>query len=73
MNILLLLLSVLRITKMASWLRIDSVELYGGRKFLYLFGYENGHWYDVEPVDIIEKVTRAKYPRVIKKQGRAPG
>ncbi|MCK9526249.1 MAG: tetratricopeptide repeat protein [Dehalococcoidales bacterium] len=60
-----------RNTKMARRLRIDSVELYGGRKFLYLFGYENECWHDVELIEVMEKVTRAKYPKVVKKQGKA--
>jgi tetratricopeptide (TPR) repeat protein len=58
--------------KLASRIRIDSVELYGGRKFLYLFDYDDEWWHDVELVSVTERVTRAKYPRVVKKQGKSP-
>ena len=58
--------------KLASRIRIDSVELYGGRKFLYLFDYDEEWWHDVELVSVTERVTRAKYPRVVKKQGKSP-
>jgi len=58
--------------KLASRIRIDSIELYGGRKFLYLFDYGDKWWHDVELVSVTERVTRAKYPRVVKKQGKSP-
>ena len=58
--------------KLASRIRIDSVELYGGRKFLYLFDYGDEWWHDVELVSVTERVTRAKYPRVVKKQDKSP-
>jgi tetratricopeptide (TPR) repeat protein len=58
--------------KLASRIRIDSVELYGGRKFLYLFDYGDEWWHDVELVSVTERVTRARYPRVVKKQGKSP-
>jgi tetratricopeptide (TPR) repeat protein len=56
--------------KLASRIRIDSIELYGSRKFLYLFDYDPEWWHDVELVSVTERVTRAKYPRVVKKQGK---
>jgi len=58
--------------KLASRIRIDSVELYGGRKFLYLFNYGDEWWHEVELMSVTERVTRAKYPRVVKKQGKSP-
>jgi len=61
-----------RAHKLASRIRIDSVELYGGRKFLYLFDYDEEWWHDVELVSVTERVTRAKYPRVVKKHGKSP-
>lgn len=61
-----------RARKLASRIRIDSVELYGGRKFLYLFDYGDEWWHDVELVSVTERLTRAKYPRVVKKQGKSP-
>ena len=59
-------------TKLASRIRIDSVELYGGRKILYLFDYADEWWHDVELIDVTPRVTRAKYPRIVKKQGKSP-
>ena len=55
-------------------IRIDSIPLYHdeGEKFLYLFDYENKCWHEVELIQIIEKVSRAVYPRVVKKQGKYP-
>lgn len=58
--------------KLASRIRIDSVELYGGRKFLYLFDYGDEWWHDVELVSVTERITRASYPRVVKKNGKSP-
>lgn len=57
---------------LASRIRIDSVELYSGRKFLYLFDYGDEWWHEVELMSVTERVTRAKYPRVVKKQGKSP-
>ncbi len=58
--------------KRAKRIRIDSVELYGGREFLYLFDYDDEWWHEVELMSITERVTRAKYPRLVKKQGKSP-
>jgi len=58
--------------KLASRIRIDSVELYGGPKFLYLFDYGDEWWHNVELMSVTERVTRAKYPRVVKKHGKSP-
>ncbi|MCX6007121.1 MAG: tetratricopeptide repeat protein, partial [Chloroflexi bacterium] len=54
--------------KLASRIRIDSIPLYGGSKFLYLFDYGDQWWHEVELLKVTKRVTRASYPRVIKKQ-----
>jgi len=58
--------------KLANRIRIDSVELYGGPRFLYLFDYGDEWWHDVELVSVTQRVTRTNYPRVVKKQGKSP-
>lgn len=58
--------------KLATRIRIDSVELYGGPIFLYLFDYGDEWWHEVELMSVTERVTRAKYPRVVKKHGKSP-
>ena len=58
--------------KLASRIRIDSIALYGGPKFLYLFDYGDEWWHDVELISVTERVTRASFPRVVKKQGKSP-
>ncbi|MDD4465995.1 MAG: hypothetical protein PHY25_04895 [Dehalococcoidales bacterium] len=59
-----------RNVKMAGRLRIDSVGLYSTREFLYLFDYDNEQWHTVEMIDVFEKVTKAEYPRVVKRKGK---
>ena len=59
-------------SKLASRIRIDSVELYGGREILYLFDYGDEWWHNVELMGVTKRVTRAKYPRLVKKQGKSP-
>ena len=59
-------------TKLATRIRIDSLALYGGPKFLYLFDYGDEWWHEVELIGVTQKVTRAIYPRVVKKQGKSP-
>jgi hypothetical protein len=58
--------------KPAKSIRVDSLSLYldEGQKFIYLFGYENRCWHEVELVKIFEKYPRTVYPRVVKKQGK---
>jgi tetratricopeptide (TPR) repeat protein len=58
----------------AKSIRIDSILLYQdeGEKFIYVFDYENQCWHEVELIQIMDKVTRATYPRVVKKQGKYP-
>jgi tetratricopeptide (TPR) repeat protein len=58
--------------KLANRIRIDSIALYGGPKFLYLFDYGDEWWHTVELMSVTERETRAKYPRVVKKQGNSP-
>ena len=60
--------------KLAKSIRIDSILLYQdeGQKFFYLFDYENKCWHEIELIQIIEKVPRAIYPRVVKKKGKYP-
>jgi tetratricopeptide (TPR) repeat protein len=59
-------------SKFATRIRIDSLALHGGRKFLYLFDYGDEWWHEVELIGVTEKVTRGSYPRVVKKQGKSP-
>jgi len=58
--------------KLATRIRIDSIDLYGGPKFLYLFDYGDEWWHEVELMNVTERVTRASYPKVVKKQGKSP-
>lgn len=59
-------------TKLATRIRIDSLPLYGGAKFLYLFDYKDKLWHDVELLSVTKRVTRAHYPRIVQKQGKSP-
>lgn len=58
--------------KPAKSIRVDSLFLFldEGQKFLYLFGYENKCWHEVELIKIFEKYPLNVYPRVMKKQGK---
>jgi len=58
--------------KLATRIRIDSIALYGGPNILYLFDYGDEWWHEVELISVTEKVTRASYPRMVKKQGKSP-
>jgi tetratricopeptide (TPR) repeat protein len=58
--------------KLATRIRIDSIALYGGPRFLYLFDYGDEWWHEVELMSVTERVSRASYPRVVKKQGKSP-
>ena len=58
--------------KLATRIRIDSIALYGGPKILYLFDYGDEWWHEVKLISVTERVTRASYPRVVKKQGKSP-
>jgi hypothetical protein len=49
-----------RTAKLANRIRIDSVELYGGTKFLYLFDFGYEWWHDVELMSVTDRVTRTK-------------
>ncbi len=59
-------------TRLASRIRIDSLFLSPGRKFLYLFDYGDEWWHEVELTEIKEKIPRGIYPRLVKKQGKSP-
>jgi tetratricopeptide (TPR) repeat protein len=59
-------------SKLASRIRIDSLALYSSNKFLYLFDYGDEWWHEVELINVTKKITRASYPRVVKKQGKSP-
>ena len=58
--------------KLATRIRIDSIALHGGPNILYLFDYGDEWWHKVELISVTERVTRASYPRVVKKQGKSP-
>jgi tetratricopeptide (TPR) repeat protein len=58
--------------KLATRIRIDSIALYGGPKFLYLFDYGDEWWHEVDLLGITPRVTRASYPKVVLKQGKSP-
>ena len=58
--------------KLATRIRIDSIALHGGPNILYLFDYGDEWWHEVELISVTERVTRASYPRVVKKQGKSP-
>ncbi len=58
--------------KLATRIRIDSIALYGGPIILYLFDYGDEWWHEVELISVTERVTRASFPRVVKKQGKSP-
>jgi len=59
-------------SKLATRIRIDSLALHGGRKFLYLFDYGDESWHEVKLIGVTKKVTRGSYPRVVQKQGKSP-
>jgi len=61
-----------RNSKLANRIRIDSIALYGGPKFLYLFDYGDEWWHEVELMNVTKKVTRASYPRIVEKHGKSP-
>ena len=58
--------------KLAARIRIDSLALYGGPKFLYLFDYGDEWWHEIELISVTKRVPRGSYPRVVKKHGKSP-
>ena len=58
--------------RLVTRIRIDSLALHPGQKFLYLFDYGDEWWHEVELIGVTEKVTGGSYPRVVKKQGKSP-
>ncbi len=59
-------------SRLAARIRIDSLALRPGQKFLYLFDYGDEWWHEVELISVIEKVPRGNYPKVVKRQGKSP-
>ena len=59
-------------SRLATRIRIDSLALHSGQRFLYLFDYGDEWWHEVELIGVSEKVPRGSYPRVVKKQGKSP-
>lgn len=53
-------------------IRIDSLYLHPGQRFLYLFDYGDEWWHDVELMEIKAQTSQGKYPRIVKKQGKSP-
>jgi tetratricopeptide (TPR) repeat protein len=58
--------------KLATRIRIDSLALHPGQKFLYLFDYGDEWWHEVELIGVSEEVPRGNYPRVTKRHGKSP-
>ena len=56
----------------ATRIRISTLHLKSGQKFLYLFDYGDSWWHQVEVIKISEEVPEGIYPRVIKKNGKSP-
>jgi len=56
----------------ATRIRIDTLHLKSGQKFLYLFDYGDEVFHEVEVIKIIEEVPEGAYPRVVKKKGKSP-
>jgi tetratricopeptide (TPR) repeat protein len=56
----------------ATRIRIDTLHLQQGQKFLYLFDYGDQWWHEVEVVEIREGVPEGKYPRVVKRKTKSP-
>jgi len=59
-------------SRLATRIRIDSLALHPGQKFLYLFDYGDEWWHEVELIGVSEKVPRGSYPRVVERQGESP-
>lgn len=59
-------------SRLATRIRIDSLALHPGQRFLYFFDYGDEWWHEVELIGVTEKVTRGSYPRVVKRQGKSP-
>jgi len=59
-------------SQLATRIRIDTLFLHPGQKFLYLFDYGDEWWHEVEFIGRSNKAARGNYPRVVKKQGKSP-
>lgn len=58
----------------ARSIKVDSILLYQDEdeKFRYLYDYENQCWHEIEIIKIVFRKSQAKFPRVVKKQGKYP-
>jgi hypothetical protein len=52
--------------------KLRTLGLKAGQRFVYLFDYGDGHEFDVEVREIKPKAKRGYYPRIAAKHGRAP-
>ena len=51
---------------------IESLNLYEGQKFLYLFDFGDQWWHEIIVEQIDGKTDNEKYPRIIKRNGDSP-
>lgn len=58
--------------KTVNHVRIDSLDVFKGQKFLYLFDFGDQWWHEIELIEVTQKATQGTYPRVVKKQGKSP-
>ena len=56
----------------ATRIRINTLRLEPGQKFLYLFDYGDNWWHEVEVIKVRKEVPEGQYPRVVKKRGKSP-
>ena len=56
----------------AARIRIDTLRLQPGHKFLYLFDYGDSWWHDIELIGVRNKLPQGKYPKIVKKHGKSP-
>ena len=56
----------------ADEVKLSSLKLRKGRKFLYLFDYGDNHEFDVEVLELNAEGAPGTYPRTVGKKGRAP-
>ena len=58
--------------KYANRIRIDSLYLEPGQRFLYLFDYGDSWWHEVELIKVREGRLWGKYPKIVTKHGKSP-
>ncbi len=56
----------------ADEVKLSSLKLRKGRKFLYLFDFGDNHEFDVEVLELNGIGAPGIYPRIVAKKGRAP-